>query len=180
MNKKGDKIISIYWFAILILVASGITIMVLTFYGYPYDIREIEANIMINKVADCLSSQGVLIDSLFKEDNSFNDDFDIEKQCHITFKVEDEYDWMQKTQYYVEIKFLDINSLNEISRIKQGNNNLIPDCELQEQKIKEGKEESKLPKCLRGKFYAEDKENKGYIIEILSIVLKGEKNVRRT
>ena len=61
MNRRGgDKILSIYWFAILILVAGGIFGMVYTFYNHPYDVGEIEANLLVNHVSDCLSRGGKL------------------------------------------------------------------------------------------------------------------------
>ena len=53
MNKKGgDKIISVYWFAIIFIVATGIVYMVLSFYGKPYDIREIEVDLLTDKIED--------------------------------------------------------------------------------------------------------------------------------
>ena len=55
MNRRGEKYLSVYWFVILAIVAGGIIAMVFVFYGKPYDIREIEANVMTNKIADCLS-----------------------------------------------------------------------------------------------------------------------------
>ena len=51
LNKKGtDKIISVYWFTILFIVAGAIVYMAAAFYGEPYDVREIEANILINQI----------------------------------------------------------------------------------------------------------------------------------
>ncbi len=59
-NKKGaDKIITIYWFAILMLVAAGVFTMVLAFQT-PYDVRELEASILTNQIADYLAPQGIL------------------------------------------------------------------------------------------------------------------------
>jgi len=41
-NKRGmEKIVSIYWFAILIIVAGGIIYMVSIFYGDPYDVGQL-------------------------------------------------------------------------------------------------------------------------------------------
>lgn len=65
MEKKGsDKVLSIYWFAILALVAAGVFVMVYTFYNSFYDIRDIETNLMVNKISECISRQG-RIDSEF-------------------------------------------------------------------------------------------------------------------
>ena len=59
-NKKGDKLISVYWFVILFIVAGAIAYMTVSFYGEPYDIREAEAYALTNKVARCLSEAGYL------------------------------------------------------------------------------------------------------------------------
>ena len=58
-NKKGaGKILSPYWFVILVLIAGGVFAMVYAFYGAPYDVRWIESRILMNKVADCVSYEG--------------------------------------------------------------------------------------------------------------------------
>ena len=73
-DKKGtDKIISVYWFAVLFIVAGGIVYMTAIFYGEPYDVREIEANLLTNQIADCLSEGGKL-ENTWRELNS--DSFD--------------------------------------------------------------------------------------------------------
>jgi len=61
-NKRGaEKVLSVYWFVILLLVAGGVFAMVYNFYHHPYDVREIEANLMINTVADCVSTGGKIV-----------------------------------------------------------------------------------------------------------------------
>ncbi len=59
-NKRGaDKIITIYWFAILMLVAAGVFSMVLSLQS-PYDVRELEASILADQIAGYLVPEGVL------------------------------------------------------------------------------------------------------------------------
>jgi hypothetical protein len=59
-NKKGaEKILAIYWFAILVLVSAGIFSIVYSFQN-PYDVRGLEASILTGKVASCLAPQGIL------------------------------------------------------------------------------------------------------------------------
>ena len=59
-NKKGaEKILAVYWFAILVLVSAGVFSMVFSFQA-PYDVRELEASVLTGQVADCLSNQGIL------------------------------------------------------------------------------------------------------------------------
>src|SRR3989344_4017276 len=96
-NKKGDKILSIYWFAILAIVVVGIVAMVIVFYGKPYDIRKEESGVLTMKIADCLSD-GKYLDKKINNEN-------IIAECH--FVLNDEY-------------FFEVSALN----IKQGNSNL--------------------------------------------------------
>ena len=163
-NKTGaDKIISVYWFVILFIVAAAIAYMVFSFYGKPYDVRELEANALTNRVADCVSEKGFLKEEVLMED--FKEKFLV--QCDLNFKVEDVYDWKNQGQYYVEVEILDFNSKGKISEASSGNENLKDFCEL---------EGEKLPICIKRSFYSIDRKNVQYQINILSIVKKIDKN----
>ena len=69
-----NKIIAVYWFAILVIVAGGVFAMVYVFYGHSFDVREIEASFLADKTADCLSYQGRINQELLNE-KKFNEDF---------------------------------------------------------------------------------------------------------
>ena len=115
-NKKGaEKIISVYWFVILFMVAGTIAYSVSIFYGNPYDVREIETGILINNVADCLSKDGKLKEGVLTQD--FKDTF-LEK-CHLNFGND-------KDEYYIEIEFYNFDNLEEAFKfnIIKGNINL--------------------------------------------------------
>ena len=99
MNNRGEKYLSVYWFAILAIVAGGIVAMVFVFYGEPYDVRNLEAEIMINKVVDCLSDEGKLNSNINNEN--------ILEECN--FVLGDEF-------YF------------EVGEIRQGNFNLKDSC----------------------------------------------------
>jgi hypothetical protein len=175
MNKIGaDKMISVYWFAILLLVAGGIFAMVYAFYQHPYDVRELEADIMINKIADCLSNKGELNSELVKQ-GEFNENFktDFLSICNLNFNVEDEYSW-EDDQYYVEINFYIVGDTeNSVFEISKGNNKWISSCETQKEK-----EYNLLAKCVEKRFYSLDENENQYLIKILSVVRKTEKNAR--
>ena len=93
MNKKGDKIISVYWFAILFIVAAAIDYMVVIFYGKPYDIRDVEESILINQIADCLAEGGYLKKEVFDNGNFLLNESNFLQTCHLNFDVEDIYGW---------------------------------------------------------------------------------------
>ena len=162
MNRRGgDKILSIYWFAILILVAGGIFGMVYTFYNHPYDVREIEANLLVNHVSDCLSMGGKLNSLVLVE--GFSDNF--LEMCNVNFNTGDSF---EKPQYYLEVN-LDGNQI-----VSEGNKNLISNCGY-ESEI----EKNNLAKCVERSFYSLDENENPILIKILSIIRKTEKNVRQ-
>jgi hypothetical protein len=153
-NKKGtEKILSVYWFVILFITAAAIASMVIIFYGEPYDVRQIEANILVNKIADCLSDGENLRQEVMEQ--SFKDNF--LENCNLNFESEDMW---EEEQYYIEIENLNII---------RGNINLKDSCGL-------SKETSVV--CVERQFYILDKDNKGSMIKILSIIRKTEKNVK--
>ena len=155
-NKKGaEKIISVYWFAILFIVAAAIVYMVSSFYGKPYDVRDLEAHILTDKVAECLSLNGYL-----NENWATINDENLLDQCGLNFNTEEIYSW-NDDQYYIEI---------EISgkRVSSGNSALKDFCSI------EGKNS---PVCVKENLYVIDAQNNNYQVKILSIVRKTEKNV---
>ena len=114
MEKRGtDKIISVYWFVILFIVAAAAVYMVAVFYGEGYDIREMEANAMINQIADCIT-EGNYLKTKEKIDNG-----NFMSKCHLNFGEEEK-------EYYVEIEDLEIS---------QGNINLNDYCDKKGDKI---------------------------------------------
>ncbi|MCL5018224.1 MAG: hypothetical protein M1416_00445 [Candidatus Pacearchaeota archaeon] len=169
-DKRGDKVVSIYWFAILIIVAGGIFAMVYIFYGSPYDIREIEANLLINQIADCISYAGKMNGNLISN-GEFRAEQNFLEGCHLNFNSSDEW---EEEQYYTEVNFYTINNLDSaVFNLKKGNNKWLLSCELQE-----NKEEERVAQCVEKSFYSLDNLNNQYIIKILSVVRKSEKNVK--
>lgn len=64
LAKKGaDKILSIYWFAILFIIASGIFAMVYVFYNSPFDVRNAEADALGNQIVSCILQDGKISSS---------------------------------------------------------------------------------------------------------------------
>ena len=165
-NKKGgEKILSVYWFVILFIVAAAIVYMTASFYGKPYDVRQVEADLLTNKIADCISEAGYLKDEALEP--QFKDDFP--GNCGITFDVEDSYGPKEQEQYYIKLTLTDFSSKNNVFEAKEGNVNLVYSCNLKG---------NNLPFCLKRSFYVIDKDNNQYQADIFSIVRKSEKNVK--
>ena len=174
MDKSGtDKIISVYWFVILFIVAGAIVYMAVLFYGQPYEVRKIEADIMINQIADCLSQGGYLNEEIIDDEGKLllNENNFLEI-CHLNFNVEEESNFKEQEQYYVEVSFYDFNAYDSENfnqpdfKITKGNINLKDFCDRGDEN------------CAERSFYVLDKNSKSYEIKILSVVKKTEKNVQ--
>jgi hypothetical protein len=171
MNKKGgEKVIAVYWFAILFIIAAAVVYMAAIFYGAPYDIRELETTLLSDKVADCLVNGGYLDQDIFNE--NFQNNF--LELCGVSFKTEDSYEWNLRGQYYLELDIYNFSTYNEgasyIESISDGNAELKEFCNFD-------LNEKNFPVCLEKDLYVLDKENNQYIIKIISVVNKFEKNV---
>ncbi|MCX6749425.1 MAG: hypothetical protein NTW17_01620 [Candidatus Pacearchaeota archaeon] len=165
-NKTGgEKIISVYWFAILFIVAGAVVYMAAAFYGKPYDVREIEAQILANHVANCLSDVGYL-----KENVIGNEDFqnNFLEECALNFNTEEK---SSDPQYFLKVQIFQESS--NVFEVSEGNANLVTSCGV-ESEI----EHEKLAKCAEREFYSLGSENNLYLIKVLSIVRKTEQNVR--
>ena len=186
MNKKGtSKMLSLYWFAMLVIIAGGIFAMVVTFFGHPYDIRPLEADILGDKTADCLSRQGVLNQELFNESNgNFSEEFkeDFLEECGFDFDYQTSEG---RSNYYTEALVYSADDLSESGRvqgeavfeIKKGNSNWIEGCDVEE-------EYSRSAECSEKRIYSiapegiPEKSGNQYLIKITSIVGKINENVK--
>lgn len=164
-GRGGEKITSVYWFAILFIVAAAIVYMVVAFYGKPYDIRETEANLLTNRVASCFSQGGYLAPEVLQD--SFKENF--LNICDLNLETEDTYDWNSLGQYYIEVSLNDFATGEEISNFYEGNLNLKDSC---------SQKGNNLPACIERSFYSIDRNNNQYKIKIISAVRKTEKNVQ--
>jgi hypothetical protein len=174
-NKKAaNEVLAIYWYLILIITAGGIYAMIYIFYSGAYDVRGVEADLLNTKIADCLSYQGQLRESVYSK--SFlisNTNFD--EKCNLNFNTEDVSDWKIQEQYYTEVNFYEINDTeNPVTSAEYGNINWKFYCDIQ----KNG-EYKKLVKCVEKRIYSTTADGNQFLIKILSVVRKTEKNVKQ-
>ncbi|MCK5603473.1 hypothetical protein KAR91_16430 [Candidatus Pacearchaeota archaeon] len=102
MNKVGDeKVLSIWWFFVLALVAAGVAAGVFMFYSAPFDVRELESGILVDKVFDCMNDNGYL------RSDALLEGFDIYFSCNIERRVFFE----DGALYYLSIEISDSEDL---------------------------------------------------------------------
>lgn len=161
MNKRAnEQVMSLYWFVILFIVAGAIVFMVVSFYGKPFDVRSVEANLLADHIANCVASGGEMNFEL-SEINSEN----ILELCEINLNVEEIYNW-EDDQIYFKIGFIDYENNNIISEVEQGNSNFVEFCNL-------GKTN---PVCAEKTFFVLSDE-KEVLVKVFTGIRKTEKNV---
>jgi hypothetical protein len=169
-----DKIISIYWFGVLFITAGVIAYMVIAFYGSPYDARRVEAGLLRDKVAECLSEGGYLKNNIISNEgqlliNSEN----FLSLCDLNFKTPDFASASGDSgEYYIKVDILGKDDGVVRGSVEAGNLNLKNFCsdEFIEERSKTN------PFCFKTEFYSLDSQNKKYILAISALVRKTEKN----
>lgn len=160
-NRKGEEVLSLYWFMILLIVAGGIVGMVLIFYGNPYNVGDVEANLLVDRIADCISYGGKINESLIS--CSELKDFDF-SQCHLNFEGEEE-------EFFYKVEIYKLEDLENSCFEKNGGNlNLEASYAI-------NKYSEKLPTGAEKSFYSLDNLKNQYIIKILTVVRKTKQNV---
>ena len=156
MNKKaGERVLSIYLFIIYIIVGIGIVSGVIIFYG-PLDIREIEAEVLTDKVIDCLVDQGQLKEGVLESD------FDLMEECKFDFR-DNTQKYEGEERYGVSVKIYDFDSIKlkkELSKV--GREDFLEFC---------GSEGKKIPKCNKKELYVLDGEDK-VLLSVVSAIGK--------
>ena len=172
MNKLGDgKIVSLYWFLILFLVAAGVVYMVALFYGNPYDVRYSESRALSNRIANCISVGGVI------EKSFLEGEINLLEKCNLNFDVEESYGWTGESEYYIKVEIFPYNLDTYVigseitSNLEVGSVNLQDYC-------KEEFSSSNFPVCDERGFYGLGDDGSSYLVNVVSIVRKTEKNVQ--
>ncbi|MFW5846809.1 MAG: hypothetical protein ACOCUU_01495 [Nanoarchaeota archaeon] len=122
LNKAGEeRLLSIWWFAILMIVGLGIVVGALIFFSDETDVRQAESQILYEHLANCLIDQGFV-----DVDKITNENFDIFEYCSLDKEVFEN----SKDVWYFEIKFY--GSLGEEHLIyQQGAESIKDGCFIQ-------------------------------------------------
>ena len=155
----------------ILIVAVGIVLMVNAYYENSYDVREVEAQILSDKVADCIYFGGEVNPLLFTTQGVFREDFRdfFMQRCSLNFSVKGEF---SRIPYYIEVRFFPLESEKEVFNITHGNKNFKPDCGI------DVAGDEKLAKCSEKDFYMRADSGNVYLVKVLSIVAKTNENTQ--
>ena len=153
MDKKGEKLFSIWWFIIIIIIGLGIVAGVSLFYSSNLDIRSLEADALSSKVVKCISSSDGINPTILESN------FDIFSECSLSQSV-------------FKISVSDFFTGESVIGHSFGNNAFEKNCD-----IKSKITAVKYPECSSKSVYVIDKDNKKYLVNVLAASnYKGGKN----
>ena len=155
MDKTGEKkLMSFVWIFVIAIVVAGIGYGVSVFYSAEVDVRNVEAEILMDRISDCFFEQGFLIEGLLE------DDFDIFHECKLNRDV-------IESDFYFKIAVLD-NLGNKIREDIREGKNFEVECGVVEGEETEARY---FPECVwkeRTIIYEQDDKIKKGRLEILT------------
>ena len=156
LNKKGNELISIWWFFVLGVIGVGVVVGVLIFYSSNIDVRDTEVESLYDKVSSCVvDEQGFLIEGLLEEE------FDVYEKCKLNKNVFDELG-----DFYFEIRVFDGSSNEMRDKIIAGNPAHEDSCRLV---LGTNAETENYPSCVEREKFAKYDLGTG---EIKNVVIK--------
>jgi len=132
MNKKGgEKLLSMWWFFVLIVIGGGIFIGVLIYYSVDINVNSVEADVLAERVLDCISDNSNLNADIF------NPDFDIFQKCNLNPNL-----FGKPSNYFINLSIYEGNL--SVFNITRGDHSFQADCLIQEKVTA-----NSFPKCSR-------------------------------
>ena len=151
LKKAELNLLSIWWFAILVVIAVGIVSSTLIFYSNKADVRLSEADILATKIIDCVSSDA------FINERFLSKNFDVFKECSINQSIVN-----NSGNYYLKISLKKNDNL--IQESKYGNSAFEIDCKIGASMI----EAKNYPRCLQREVLLFDNNYEKYKLSILA------------
>jgi len=146
----GEKLLSIWWVFVLLIIGGGIVIGVMIFYNAEINTNSVEAQILNSRLGDCIVNNGYL------NENILNENFDIFQECKIDKKM-----FMKGSSFYFNVSIYNVSFYNGTLLLKEyfgGDRALEKDCSVGGSVIA-----VKFPKCSRSNYnellYYSDKFN---------------------
>lgn len=116
MNKRaGEKLLSVWWFAILVIVGVAVSAGIIIFYSASVDVRNYEAEILNKQVQNCFIDGNNLVGN-FKT-------IDVLKDCNLDPTI-----FGKGSDYFVKVLILDSDGKDLREPIIVGDSSKEADC----------------------------------------------------
>jgi hypothetical protein len=136
-NKKGGKYLSFWMILVWILIATGIAFGVSIFYAANIDVKTLEANVLLKKVADCVSDGNDVEKWVLDGKSDLMDKCDLNKNH-----------FGDDSNYFVKVGATDYDNNRIISGFKIGNHAFEADCDVKKGLLSA----KKFPNCVETNF----------------------------
>ncbi|MBM3247598.1 hypothetical protein FJZ17_03625 [Candidatus Pacearchaeota archaeon] len=146
-NKSGE-LLSMWWFFVLIIIGVGIIAGTLMFASEKIDVRTIQADVISNKIIDCVVDFGVISDIL-------SSDFNLFDSCYIDKGIFD-----SSGNYFLRINLT--SGLGEVkNELTYGNRAFVEDCKISLIQA------DNYPRCVKKELLVLDSSGNSYKLNIM-------------
>jgi uncharacterized membrane protein len=115
-NKKaGTKLLSVWWFFVIVVVFIGIIAGVSLFKNEKIDVRTVEAAVLMNRLIDCSNNYGAVNELIFDKKTLF-------EACLLKQEIID------TNKYFIKISAINISSGKMLKQMSAGNNAFEEEC----------------------------------------------------
>src|SRR3989304_2886447 len=135
-KKGGEKLLSIWWFAVLAITGGAIVVGVLMFSSADLEVRELESSILADRVLACLSDNGILNRDALNSDPNFK--FKLSEACGLD-------EGILGSGLYIKANFSGSDG-REIKKYSLGDASMEKDCS-----VAKTIQAVKYPKCTQRK-----------------------------
>jgi hypothetical protein len=147
-NKKGDLEISLsaWWFFVIFLVGGAIVVSVSIYYSADFDSKGLESDLLSERILNCISSDGLLVEGVFEENNFY-------KVCNLN---KEKFGF--GSNYFFKVV------INNKELIKGGDYSVEKNCELGEE-LEVGKY---FPVCSQKEDFVFNENGEAVIVQVLT------------
>lgn len=164
-KKADERVLSVYWIIIFVLIAISIVSATIIFFSSPADVRQIEARVLGDKLIECLAENGQSNQGVF---NSLSvDGSNLEQKCSLNLK-DASYD---KNQFYIKIKTGAKDGAKEIIYNQDESEDYAVYCKAEIN-------EKNVPVCYEQKLFVLNEKNEFILIDLLIAINKIKSNVK--
>lgn len=170
INKRGgEKLLSIWWFAVLSIVGASIVIAVLMHYSAEINVKGIEAGILSERISACLSDNGIMKKEF--SENNFDNKFDLMQKCGFAIKV-----FGADSNFFAKIMVTDSGG-HVLKNIVIGNSAFEKDCQITQRGTITAKNYPVCTTLKKTGYYVEKGEMKSVSLSILTASNQGGRKV---
>lgn len=161
-KKADEKILGFYWIVIFVVIAIAVVGATMVFFGFPSDIRQVEAKVLGDRLIDCIAENGGLKQDVLNKLSA--DGSNLEEVCGVIFSDS----FYMENQFYAEIE---IEGAKKIVFARDNSAKYIPLCGVENTES--------YPACYEKKLALLNEKGEFALTRLFIIVNKAEQNLKQ-